>query len=577
MEVIQQERAPKTSVMFAIIACFLFLSITGYLLFYFYPFASNQKAAFKTAQHPIVFEDKIEGDAVIKNGVVYVPASFLMKHVDSSVYEDPATHSVVITTKNKVINMPDSSLKYYINERPVTLHFPINMEINKKQYIALDPLISFYPLQYKEFKETEIIQIEKDGETHLKGEVEGQDARPAFLRLRKEPDLQSPYVDQVENGEEVAIINEERGYYLARTDSGISGYIRKSYIHLKGKRTVHVRMDQESWKPIKSPLPIQLTWETVYSKNPDVKKLGELPGINIVSPTWFHLLNEKGDIDNLGSMEYVRWAQNHHNQIWGVFTNSFDPELTHEAFKSFESRQNIIRELIHYSKLYQLNGINLDIENVSFSDKEYVTQFVREAAARLHQAGLIISMDVTFISSSGNWSKFYDRQELARSVDYMIVMAYDEHGANSQTSGSVASIPWVENNLKALLKVVPNEKLVLGIPLFTRLWKEQKQSDGSLTVSSKALKMDEAKQWITERKLTPIYDQDSGQNFVSYTNEKEQATYKMWLEDECSLQNRTALAEKYQLAGVAAWARYFADQSAWTSLKNSMTALYQKK
>ncbi|MCK9907282.1 glycosyl hydrolase family 18 protein, partial [Frankia sp. Cpl3] len=82
--------------------------------------------------------------------------------------------------------------------------------------------------------------------------------------------------------------------------------------------------------------------------------------------------------------------------------------------------------------------------------------------------------DVTIKSSSDRWSRFYDRAALAKVVDYMMVMTYDEYWASSPVAGSVASLPWVEKGLQGVLEEVPNEKLILGVPFYTRLWKEVK-------------------------------------------------------------------------------------------------------
>ncbi|PTY81794.1 glycosyl hydrolase family 18 protein, partial [Heyndrickxia sporothermodurans] len=225
-------------------------------------------------------------------------------------------------------------------------------------------------------------------------------------------------------------------------------------------------------------------------------------------------------------------------------------------------------------KTYQLDGLNIDIENVEPKDGPLITQFVREAAVYLHNDHKYVSMDITFIAD-GNWSEFYEREKLSSVVDYMIVMAYDEHWGGAQTAGSVASLPWVESNLKQLLNEVPNEKLILGVPFFTRLWKEE-MKEGKLSVSSKALSMDQANAWMKERKLTAIEDADSGQNYVEYTDAKTNAIYKMWLEDNLSLNKRAKLAANYQLAGIASWSRYFADKSAWLALQSSLSALSNK-
>ncbi|MDF2857218.1 MAG: hypothetical protein K0Q87_3069 [Neobacillus sp.] len=217
--------------------------------------------------------------------------------------------------------------------------------------------------------------------------------------------------------------------------------------------------------------------------------------------------------------------------------------------------------------MYQLHGINFDIENVKQEDGPLVTQFMREATPYLHEAGLVVSMDITFSAGdNNNWSSFYERSELSQIVDYLIVMAYDEHWGPASGAGSVSSLPWVEINLQNLLTEVPNDKLILGVPLYTRLWKEQKLDNGEIEVTASALSMDKAKDWITENALQPIFDPISGQNYAEFYDENENATYKMWLEDELSLRKRAELAALYQLAGVATWSRSFGDQTAWASL-----------
>ncbi|WP_433742276.1 glycosyl hydrolase family 18 protein [Falsibacillus pallidus] len=580
METIQinRKKAPQKAALIAGMAVSIVLiMISSILLYIFYPYASNEKRAYVQSGHSILFHGKLQGNAIVENGTVYVPVSFIQKNIDPSLFEDQDSHSVVLTTKDKVIHFPDSSLEYYINDKEVKLHFPAAKSAGGEQYIALDPLLELYGIRYKELKETGILFIEKNGDILKHATVKNQKARKAFLRLREKPDLQSPYYQEVTQGEKVVVENESDGFLLVRKENGTAGYIEKDYINTGREQTVKISQKENAWAMPKSPYPIQLAWEAVYSRNPDVTSLPSMTGVNIVSPTWFHLINGNGEVDNMGSNEYVNWAEKNQKQIWGVFTNSFDAQLTHDAFSNYEKRQAVIRQLLHYSKMYRLGGINLDIENVDVADKAYVTQFTREAAARFHQAGLVVSMDVTFLSSSGNWSQFYDRRELAKSVDYLMVMAYDEHWASSQEAGSVASLPWVEENLQNLLEQVPNEKIVLGVPLYTRLWKETTDDSGAAQMTSQALKMQTAQKWMAERNLSPQYDPETGQNFVQYTDSKEKAIYRMWLEDETSLQKRVELADKYGLAGIAAWARIFADDKAWTAMNSSMTAFYQKK
>ncbi|CAH2715982.1 hypothetical protein BACCIP111895_03166 [Neobacillus rhizosphaerae] len=558
-----------------IIAILLVLSSIFLLL---YPFASTDKKSYFQGENPILFDGVQQGNAIIEKNTMFVPFTFMKEHIDKNIIYDEKSKSVIITTQDKVVQMPTDSLTYYVNQKTVNLQLSPIISMNGEIFIALDPILSFYSIQYKKLPESKAIWIQKDGEKYEKGRLTNKDINKEKLRLRTKPTLQSSYVSEMTKNEIVNIEGDNKDYYLVRKANGISGYIKKDFVNKGAPITIKVMHESNTFQIPKLNGPIQLTWEAVYTKNPDSSKIPKMYGVNVVSPTWFSLAGSDGAIKNLASLDYSKWAQAKGYQVWGVFSNSFDPKLTHEALKDFETRQTIIRQLLHFSQMYQLQGINFDIENVNQEDGPFVTQFIREAMPYLHDAGLAGSLDITFSAGeNNNWSSFYERTKLAKIADYLIVMAYDEHTGASSGSGSVASLPWVERNLQNLLTEVPNEKLVLGVPLYARLWKEQINPDGSLEVTAKALAMDKVKAWLTEKGLQPTFDEESGQNYAEYYDEVEKATFKIWIEDELSLQKRAALAVKYQLAGVGTWSRAFGDPTAWTALDlNAAKAVSQK-
>lgn len=539
------------------------LVIISSILLFLYPFASSEKTSYFTGENPVLFEGKQQGNAIIDGESVYVSLDFLKENIDDSIAFDEKSNSIIITTSNKVIQMPTESLTYFINEQPAELQFAPLVDEQGHLFVALDPIIQFYPVTYEVLEGTNAVLIEKDGETIQNGVVTKEDVHEEKLRLRTDATLRSPYVSAVSNGDKVWIEEEKEDFYFVRKEDGVAGYVSKDLIEKQEKETIVVEYEKEAVSAPTFEGPINLTWEAVYTKNPDTSMIPEMNGVNVVSPTWFELKDETGSIGNLASLEYSRWAKTQGYQVWGLFSNAFDPDLTHAAFKDFETRQKMIRELLHYSQLYELNGINIDIENVREEDGPLVTQFVREATPYFHEAGLIVSMDITFLAE-GNWSAFYERDKLAEIVDYLAIMAYDEHWGSSPKAGSVASLPWVETNLQKILEMVPNEKLILGIPLYTRLWEIKDSGE----VSSKSQSMSQIKEWLTTNNLTPTYDAATGQNYAELYVPDQATTYKVWLEDEQSLTARTNLAVKYDLAGVASWSRYFADQTAWTALQS---------
>ncbi|WP_137744045.1 glycosyl hydrolase family 18 protein [Robertmurraya siralis] len=548
-----------------------FCMIISSILLLLYPFASKEKREYFSGENPIILNGSQKGNAIIDGESVYIPLTLIQDNIDDSVTYDEKSNSIIITTADKVVQMPSESLTYYVNEKPVKLQFsPIKDEAGEL-YVALEPVINFFPLQYTILPNSNAVLMQQNGDEFIHGTVTERDVHNEKLRLRTKASLQSPYTAELDQGEQVFIEEQEGEYFLIRKENGIAGYVHKNLVRAEEKETIAVVREQKEVSLPEIEGPIQLTWEAVYTKTPHPSSLPQMPGVNVVSPTWFELENAAGDVKNLGSIPYVEWAKNKGYQVWGLFSNAFDPELTYQAFKDFDTRQKIIRTLIHYSQIYQLDGINLDIENVKAEHGPLVTQFVREATPYFHEAGLIVSMDITFIAG-GNWSEFYEREKLADIVDYLAVMAYDEHWGSSPIAGSVASLPWVEENLQKLLEIVPNEKLILGVPLYARLW----QVKDSGEVSSSALSMDKVQEWLDVHQLTPTYDEASVQNYAELYVDEEKSTYKIWLEDELSLRKRADLAAKYELAGIASWSRSFANELAWLALNMENEQVTQK-
>lgn len=536
---------------------------------YFYFYTKQSQVNDETSDYPIIYQNKVyQQGAMVQNDQLYLSYQFIFEYLDSEITYDEATQSVIIVNEDKIFHFQQEKLETYINKTMFEIEIESILDEDGQIFIEVEQLRNIYPIKIEFNEEYKSTFIFKDGEQITKGLIKDKPKR--HLRLKTSTDYFSNYYGYVSPGEEVFVESENDKYIFVRLKNGVAGYVKKDIVEVLDEETIAI--DQaESPKP--KPVfkePINLTWEAVYSKNPDTKHLPELPGVNVVSPTWFKLKNEDGDIHSLASMDYVNWAKENKFQIWGLFSNDFDPDKTHVALENFETRQKMIRQLLQYSEMYQLDGINVDFENVYLEDKEMVTQFMRELTALAHQAELIISMDITFISSSEMWSMFYDREQLSKIVDYMIVMAYDEHWATSPQSGSVASFPWVEVNLAKLLEVVPNDRLILGIPTYTRIWKEQETEGGNIEVSSKALSMQAVDDWIAEKNVTPVFDYVSRQDYVEFYDKQEKATYKIWIENADSIGRRAQMVHEYQLAGVATWNRFFANEESWEMLNSTL-------
>lgn len=521
------------------------------------PYEGNKQA--------IVFEGELfDRSYQLEGEQILLPFEFIQEHLDPHIHWEEPGQLVIITTKDKVLRMQSGELTAYLNKKPVDLQVPVTIR-DGDRYIPLAPLEKLYPYAFTRHEGSGVLRVEKNGYEIQQAQVKPEKER---VRLRQEATHQSPYLLELTGGAVVDVMGEREDWYRVLTADGVSGYLPKKAMEPGEARQVVLEMPPASlparWKP--EGKKINLTWEHVVKQNPNVAEIGSMPGVNVVSPTWFELTDAEGTLSNKADAAYVQWAHSRGYQVWGLVTNGFNPDWTRAILSSYDKREKVISQILHYAYLYELDGINIDFENVYVEEKEKLVQFVREMTPYLHQQGLVVSMDVTIKSSSDMWSRFYDRKALAEVVDYIAVMTYDEHWASSPVAGSVASLPWTENGLRGVLEEVPAEKLLLGVPFYTRLWKEAKQPDGSVKVTSKALYMSGAQRWIQERKLTPKLDEASGQLYVQYQDPADGAVYKMWLEDVSSIQKRMELVKKYNLAGVASWRRGFELPEIWEAM-----------
>jgi hypothetical protein len=295
--------------------------------------------------------------------------------------------------------------------------------------------------------------------------------------------------------------------------------------------------------------PFHLLFEFVgaYGENAEKAAQPDRTGIDVLAPTWFEL-----NVDGILLNEADRVDFGEGMAVWGVATNSFDPDWTTQMLNDPALRRKTIAQLMFYAAFYDLDGINIDFENIYLSDQELLTTFVAELSALARPAGLVLSMDVTVPGGSDQWSKVYDRAALDPLLDYLVLMAYDEHWASSPRPGSVASRPWVERGITSTLEITGRpDKLLLGLPFYTRVW----DVDGNRATGSATLTIRHTGNYLADKNTERFDDPAADQTVVSFSVDGQEK--RIWLEDARSMTWRLKLASEYGLAGVAGWRRGF--------------------
>jgi len=536
------------------------------------PNSEHVQPDFNGLNEPIFYQGKLLAQSALgSDDTLKLPIDIVKAILDPTIIYEANSQSVIITTHNKVIRLQTDKLTGIINDKPFTLHFPVEND-SGIIYLPIAPLEQYYPIEIRESAHTKAVQILKQGDVLQWGKtiVSGKHPQQTYA-LRSQPTIKAPIYADVKQGQSVIIWQEDNGWYRVQLDNGIMGYIAKVQVALDHVETIPGKPVQSNyipWKPLGGY--INLTWQQVYKKTPNMTKANPMQGLNVISPQWFSLADGLGNIKNLADASYVKWAHAQNLQVWALFSNSFDPSMTTSALSTYDRRMNMIRQLVSFAQLYQLQGINIDFENVALSDKDNVSQFVRELTPFLHEQGLVVSIDVTMKDGSDTYSRFMDRAAVGKVVDYVVIMAYDEYWASSPVAGSVSSLPWVEKGVTQIIAEdqVPAAKIILGVPFYTRIWTEQ-TVDGKTTVSSKAASMADVQKIISAQKLTPLFDAATGQDYVEYTigNNK----MKIWLENAISMQSRIDLLKKLHLAGVASWSRGFETPDMWALIQNDLT------
>ncbi|WNR45502.1 glycosyl hydrolase family 18 protein [Paenibacillus roseipurpureus] len=515
---------------------------------------------------PVFYEGQyFQTSAIGEKEGLKLPLELLQQWIDPTIIYEKSSDSVIVTTKDNVLRMKTTELSALMNEKPISLSFPVEKK-EEGLYLPVEPLKQLIPFEIRESSTTGAILLFKQGEVIHWGKYTGSKE----AALRTETTIKAPIVSEIAPNEQIMLIGSEGDWYKVQRESGPIGYIHKKEIAEDHNETISLQTQASTyvpWKPITGKL--NMTWEHVITKNPDTSKIGEMPGLQVVSPTWFSVADKEGRISNGADAAYVKWAHDHNYQVWALFSNGFDADRTSRVLATYDLRMKMIKQLLGFAQTYKLQGINIDFENVYLKDKENLVQFVREMTPFMHAQGLSVSIDVTPKSSNEMWSMFYDRPALAEVVDYMMLMAYDEYWATSPKSGSVSSIPWTERSVAALLTTdkIPPSKLVLGVPFYTRQWTEETKNS-KLTATSKTLTMAGTQAIIKEKKLTPTFLPETGQNYIEY--KEGDKLIRIWMEDEVSIKARLALVEKYNLAGIASWRRGFEESNVWQVVKDGL-------
>ncbi|WP_297021899.1 glycosyl hydrolase family 18 protein [uncultured Dialister sp.] len=291
-------------------------------------------------------------------------------------------------------------------------------------------------------------------------------------------------------------------------------------------------------------------WDVNFLYDPDKGSLDSLEGNHILSPS----IGSYGDMEKgtyKWDFSYLKKAKDHGLSVMPLIHNDFEVKKT-AAFMRDEKRQDrVISTMAALGEVYGLYGYNMDFENMDPKDKDLYTAFMKKLSAPLHDNGMKLTADITvYNAGSPTWSLCYDRTALSEYCDYEIIMGYDETPRTSKYAGSVSSYSWLDKNIPVLTAMVPPEKLILGLPFYTRVY-----SGNPGYMTSKTLAMKDEDSLLRKTHAKPVWQPDARQYTLTWRERG--ILHRVYLEEEKSLAAKVELLSKYHLAGLAFWRHGF--------------------
>ena len=257
-----------------------------------------------------------------------------------------------------------------------------------------------------------------------------------------------------------------------------------------------------------------------------------------------------------------------------VINRGFDRGVATALLRSPKAQERAVTYLTYLAKRDDLVGFQINLENLDPADKKNFTFFVERAAARLRRAGRLLSVAVVPRFSdtdsgrspsgkyaTGEWGAPYDYRALSTAADFLVLMAYDQHG-RATAPGPIAGYAWVKEALDYAVRRVPRGKLLLGMPLYGREWIENGQN-----TSSRSLSFEDARTMLARAGIEAQWNPEWRSPWLQYRNGAGQHT--AWFEDQRSLQEKLRLVRQYRLRGFAAWRLGFEDPDFWRAVAST--------
>lgn len=503
----------------------------------------------------IIGDEVSEYKGMISGEVCYVDYEAVKNSLNKRFYWDAEENLMLFTTPTEIIEIPAGGTEYSSTGQKGSESYEIVRVDGTKTYLALDFVQKYTNLEYELFHDPERIVI-----TNEWGEKTVANIRKKG-KLRYQGGIKSPILREVEKNEVVTILEPMEDWTGVLTQDGYIGYIKNDRLVEERTEIKDRDFEESEYTSVRKDYKINMVWHQITNMDSNysiIYDIANIKGVNTISPTWFSIISNDGELSSLAEASYVETAHNNDMEVWALVDNFNENVDTTTVLNSTAARKKIENQLIASAIEFGFDGINVDFETIPEEAADGYVQFMRELSVKCRKNGLVLSVDVPVPMP---FSEHYDREELGTVCDYVIIMGYDEHYYGSD-AGSVASLGFEDQGILDTRKEVPAEKIISGIPFYTRLWNTVTLEDGTTNVTSEALGMTEAKQRLENNNVEYAWDETTSQNYAEFQG-GDGSLYQIWLEDDESIEKKMELVKDYGLGGVAAWKLGFENDTIW--------------
>jgi spore germination protein YaaH len=561
----KMDRRIKTAFIGSAIAIILILILVGVAVV---KFLTPSKEKMSLTEYYEVGESEVlvilqnevyEKKGQLLNGAVYIDYDTVLTYFNHRFYWDSNEKILTYTTPDEIIQSVAGSKKYTVTKSMIKTdmetELPMVEVVSGQVYLSIDFVQKYSDMTYEYYENPSRVVIQYLWGEYLYTEVTKD------TQLRTEANIKSPILSELKPGTALQYIDTEevpqKGFIKVMTADGIRGYVKSKYT----REAEYQKLESSFVPPVYTsqtrPGSVNMVFHQVFNTDAADKLEGLIAntsGVTVVSPTWFSINDNSGTISSLATERYVVKAKELGLEVWAL-VDDFSTEINMKELLSYTSRRETLSNaLIEAALQYKLNGINIDFEKIpSKAGKDYI-EFLRELSVKCRNNGIVLSVD-SYVPSA--YTEYYDRTEQGKIVDYVVVMAYDEFYAGSEVAGPVSSIGFVKDAVSNILTMVPKEKTIIAIPFYTRLWKESTKGE----VSSESYGMGRAAKVLEDNGVEPKWSDTYGCYYGEFV--KEDATYKMWLEEEKSIEEKLKVISAGGVAGIAEWKLGLEKTSIW--------------